>query len=222
MIGIFKKLFGRESNPINEAIDATEDAGLWRQHKSQMMESILGKEHPRPSKARIPFSIGGCVDLHYYPAGIPGTGIATKELSEIAGAGPSNRQLSCYELVMFTRQPLDLGRAQDPETPFGQVHERIRQILIPLARYSSMAELNAHEVLTLPADLKGVGGACLVFDEYARRSDDLVSDFGLLVVIEVFREEMSFALENGVENLLGLLKDAGHYPYTDLDRKPVV
>jgi hypothetical protein len=222
MIGFFKKLFGRESNPINEAIDATEDAGLWKKHKSTLMEAILGKEHPRSTRALIPFSIGGCLDLHYFPAGIAGTGIATKELSEIAGAGPSNRELSCYELVMFTRHPLNLAEAQDPDTAFGQVHDRIRQILIPLARYSSMAELNALEVLTLPADLKGVGGACLVFDEYARRSDELVTDFGLLVVIEVFREELTFALENGADTLLHLLKDAGHYPYTDLDRAPVV
>src|SRR5688572_17018579 len=131
MIGFLKKLLGRESNPINEAIDATEDAGLWRAHKSALMAAMLGAEHPRASKALIPFSIGGCLDLHYYPAGIPGTGIATKELSEIAGAGPSNRELSSYELVMFTRHPLNLAEAQDVGTAFGRVHERIRQILVP-------------------------------------------------------------------------------------------
>jgi hypothetical protein len=32
--------------------------------------------------AIIPYAIGGGLDLYYYPNGLPGTAIATKELSE--------------------------------------------------------------------------------------------------------------------------------------------
>jgi hypothetical protein len=44
----------------------------------------------------------------------------------------------------------------------------------------------------------------------------------LLLCLEVFRSEMEFARENGAEQLLGKLKDAGYYPYSDLNRKPFV
>jgi hypothetical protein len=43
----------------------------------------------------------------------------------------------------------------------------------------------------------------------------------LLLCLEVFRSEMEFARENGSEKLLIKLKQAGHYPYSDLDRQPV-
>jgi hypothetical protein len=223
MFGFLKSIFGGKSSPHGRADAASvEDSEKWYDHKSALMEEVLGKEHTHVMHAIIPFAIGGGLDLYYYPNGIPGTGVATKELSEEAGAGPSNRELTCYELVMFTRLPLDLDAAKDEDTPFGQVHRRINAILNPIARYAGMAELNPYETCEFPPDMETVGGACLVFAEYGRRSDEVVQDFGLLAVIEVFREEMEFARENGGENLIQLLKEAGAFPYTDLDRVPVV
>jgi len=43
----------------------------------------------------------------------------------------------------------------------------------------------------------------------------------LLLCLQVFRSEMEFARENGSEELFKKLKQAGHYPYSDLDRQPV-
>jgi hypothetical protein len=43
-----------------------------------------------------------------------------------------------------------------------------------------------------------------------------------MVVMEIFRKEMDFARANGGAALLEKLKLAGHYPYSDLDRDPVV
>jgi hypothetical protein len=40
--------------------------------------------------------------------------------------------------------------------------------------------------------------------------------------MEVFRSEMEYAMEYGSTLLLDKLKAAGHYPYSDLDRGPVV
>jgi hypothetical protein len=61
----------------------------------------------------------------------------------------------------------------------------------------------------------------LIFDDYARHSNELVDGFGLLAVIEVFRSEMEFARKNGGQMLIDRLKAKGHYPYSDLDRQPV-
>jgi len=46
-------------------------------------------------------------------------------------------------------------------------------------------------------------------------------DMVMHAIIEVFRSEMDFARENGGASLLQRLDDAGHYPYSDLDREPV-
>ena len=70
--------------------------------------------------AIILYAIGGGLDLYDYPNGIPGTAVATKELSALPGEGPSNYVYQCYELVMFTRHPLDLDAAEDEDTAFGR------------------------------------------------------------------------------------------------------
>ena len=49
------------------------------------MESILGPQHGIVMHAIIAYFVGGTLDLYYFPQGIPGVGIATKELSELEG-----------------------------------------------------------------------------------------------------------------------------------------
>ena len=200
---------------------AEEEAQRWYEHKSRLLEASLGREHDMVMHALIPYAVGGALDLYYYPNGIPGTAIATKELSELPNEGSSNSVYRSYELVMFTRHALDLEAAYDEETEFGRVHANITAILNPIARYSAEAELNPHETCEFPEDMERVGGKCLVFDGYAQHSDDVAENFGLLAVIEVFRSEMEFARENGAEELIERLKERGFYPYSDLDREPV-
>lgn len=202
--------------------DTDDEAGQrWYDRKSALMEQMLGKEHDLVMHALIPYAIGGGLDLYYYPNGLPGTAIATKELSELPGEGPSNRVFQCYELVMFTKHPIDLDAVSDESTPFGRAHRVINAILNLIARYSAQAELNPNDTLEFPADMPIVGGRCLIFDGYPSYSDDEQAEFGLLAVIEVFRSEMEYARKNGGAKLLKRLKDKGHYPYSDMDRKPV-
>jgi hypothetical protein len=42
------------------------------------------------------------------------------------------------------------------------------------------------------------------------------------LAIEVFREEMNWARAQGTEKLVERLQAAGAYPFSDLDRAPVV
>jgi hypothetical protein len=199
-----------------------EEAGQqWYDRKSALMEEMLGKEHDMVMHAIIPYAIGGGLDLYYYPNGIPGTAVATKELSELPGEGSSNDVYQCYELVMFTSRPLDLDAAKDEGTPFGRTHSVINAALNRIAPYSAQATLSPNETCEFPTDMPTVGGRCLIFDGYPSYAGDKPAEFGLLAVIEVFRSEMAYARKHGGAKLLERLKAKGYYPYSDLDREPV-
>jgi len=188
---------------------------------SVLMEEVLGPAHDVVMHSIISYSAGGPLDLYYYPHGISGTGIATKELGEDPDQCSTNDVFESYELVMFTRQALHLDVATTTTTPFGAVHSKISAILNAMARYSADATLNPHQTCEFPGDIDRLGGACLIFDAYGIDDLETRRDFGLLLLIEVFRSEMNFARRNGVPALLERLKLAGHYPYSDLDRDPV-
>ncbi|MFN7289510.1 MAG: hypothetical protein ACK5YR_11535 [Pirellula sp.] len=192
----------------------------WHDKKTSLMVDILGREHDMVMHAIIPYAIGGGLDLYYFPNGITGTAIATKELCELPGQGSANDVFDTYELVMFTRQTISLDDAKDESTPFGRIHKSINAILNCIAPYSAQATLNPHETCEFPTDMATVGGKCLIFDAYG--FDGEHSEFGLLLIIEIHRSEMDYAREHGGEELLEKLKQAGHYPYSDMDRSAVV
>ncbi len=214
---MLKKLFGKKKLTEEEEGRLEDD---WYEYKSQLMESILGKEHDMVMHALVPYEVGGVLDLYYYPNDIEGTGIATKELSYAVRDSSSNDKYKKYELVMFTREQLDLDHAHDDQTAFGTAHQNISSILNPIASYSEQAKLNPFETCEFPPDMEKVGGKCLIFSSYKSRSAD-VEDFGLLAVIEIYRSEMEFAMQNGGRFLIDLLQENGHYPYSDMNRKPV-
>ena len=192
----------------------------WYDQKNALKAEILGEEHNMVMHAIIPYALGGGLDLYYFPNGIEGTAVATKELCEIPGEGSSNDVFDLYELVMFTRLPISLDDAQDESTAFGQVHGSINSILNCIASYSSQATLNPCETCEFPEDFERIGGKCLIFDAYG--SDAEHSDFGLLLVMEIHRSEMEYAMKNGGAKLIQKLKKAGIYPYSDMDRSAVV
>ncbi|MGJ8651799.1 MAG: hypothetical protein ACSHX8_00865 [Opitutaceae bacterium] len=204
-----------DAQDLDEEVD-----NAWYDEKSARMELVLGEEHDTVMHAIIPYAIGGGLDLYYYPNGIDGVGIATKELSESACEGSTNDVFETYELLMFTRHELDLGAAKDDSTIFGKAHTNINSILNVIAPYSSQAVLNPKETSEFPKDMEGVGGKCFIFDSY--NYEMTTAEFGMLVVIEIFRSEMEYAREHGGEQLIQKLKGLGHYPYSDLDRKAVV
>lgn len=213
---VFRWLGRRTEGPnLDEAA-----ANAWYAEKDAFLVQQLGAEHDMVMHALIPFAVGGGLDLYYFPNGVPGTAIATKELSELPGEGPSNQDFDNYELVMFTRQQIDLEHAQDENHPFGQMHRTMNGVLNHIARYAAMATLNSSETCEFPEDMEGVGGKCLIFDAYPNASDG--RRLGLLAVIEIFRSELEFKQQHGGAALIDRLKKAGHYPYSELDRVPVV
>lgn len=221
MFNRIKQLFGSKTKEEPSADAEAKLAHAWYDEKSMLMETILGPEHHMVMHALIPYAVGGALDLYYYPHAIPGTGIATKELSDLPGQGSSNKIFSCYELAMFTRHSLDLDQAKDVSTPFGQAHSNINRILNCMAPYSADATLNRNETCEFPAEMEHVGGKCLIFDAYNSPTSELAPGFGILAIIEIHRSEMDFARSASGSELIQRLKAAGHYPYSDLDRDPV-
>lgn len=197
----------------------------WYDRKSGLMAELLGPEHDMVGHSVIPYAVGGGLDLYYYLKGIAGTAIATKELCEERGEGSSNDIFDNYELVMFTRHRFSIEDPQSESTPFGTARRTINAILNCMGRYSAEATLNPYETCEFPEEMEPVGGRCLIFDAYGDDSwqeNEESSEFGLLAIIEIHRSEMEWAQENGGEELLSKLKEAGCYPYSDLDRPAVV
>ena len=189
--------------------------------KSKGLEEVLGKSNDLVGHAIIPFEIGGAVDMYYYPNGIRGTGFATMELIQPDGTGPIPNRNGTYELVAFTKLPYTSDTTETH--PFNLIERRTCGIFTAIGSYSFEAKLEPGETMEIPDD-EGQN-KYVIFDDYKPdKKDFLIGDMkhGLLLVIEVFRDEMEYAMENGSKELLKKLKERGYYPYSDLDRPSVI
>lgn len=193
--------------------------------KQAALERILGPMHNIVGHAIIPFQVGGAVDMYYFPNGIPGTGFATMELIEPDGSGPKPNNIGTYELVTFTRQKIPSSDwMEDENHPFNDIFTRMRGIMTSVGFYSFQAVLNPGETCEIPSGGEGEPNYCLIFDEYKQQGVEFEIDgkkHCLLLVIEVFRSEMEYAMENGSATVINKLKEKGYYPYSDLEREPV-
>lgn len=220
-MNFIKKLFGKSDKPTPREFTEQEN-DLDYEQKTKGLENVLGKMHDLVGHAIIPFAVGGAVDMYYFPNHIKGTGFATMELLEPDGTGPLPNSLGTYELVAFTRH--DYNNNDEIPTPFNLIERKVCGIFTTIGFFSREAILNPNETCELPNG-EGEENTCLVFDLYEPDGRKLtVGDrqHHLLLCLQVFRSEMDFARKNGSKELFKKLKDAGHYPYSDLDRKAVV
>ncbi len=220
MMNFLKKLFGKSDKPTPKEFTEQEHE-LDYEQKSQGLENVLGKMHDLVGHAIIPFAVGGAVDMYYFQNHIKGTGFATMELLEPDGTGPLPNRLGTYELVAFTKH--DNNNNEDEQTAFNLIERTICGIFTAIGFFSREAVLNPNETCEIPNG-EGEENSCLVFDLY--EPDNKKFKIGdrqhhLLLCLQVFRSEMEFSRTNGSEELFKKLKDAGHYPYSDLDRQPV-
>jgi len=226
MFGWVKRLFGgsggKDEAAAAEAARNEEAARAWYERKTKLLAETLGEEHDMVMHAIVPFAMGGGLDLYYYPKGIEGLGVATKELCELPDEGSTNDAWDNYELVMFTKHALVMEDAKDVDTTFGRMHMRMNAILNIVAAYSGDVPLNPNETCEFPEDTEDVGGACLILAEYGVHTDSIGGQFGIMLVMEVFRSEMEYAREEGTEELIALLQARGAYPYSDMAREAVV
>ena len=130
------------------------------------------------------------------------------------------------------------GREKPVESPEEKKRADLHRVLTNLAFYvcSEGVEVNGYETLEFPQEFEDeqLAGRCFIFDELPaaapvpiptsldERSPLDGKRFGVLLAIEVFRDEMNWAREQGTEKLVERLKAAVAYPFSDLDRNPVV
>lgn len=222
-MSFFKNLFGKKNNTVEiTSREFTEEE--YNKHyelKVQGLENVLGKVHGVVGHAIIPFSIGGAVDMYYFTDHSKGTGFATMELLDPDGNGPKQNRLGTYELVAFTK--LSYNDNEENPTEFNKIERRFCGIFTTIGNYSSQAILNPFETIEVPNSTDE--NNCLILDHYKPENKEFIigeRNHHLLLCLEVFRSEMEFARNNGSAKLIELLKDKGFYPYSDLDRNPVV
>ncbi len=220
-MGFFKKLFGKKETPVERAF-TQDDHDKDYELKLKGLENMLGPMHSLVGHAVIPFAVGGAVDMYYFPNHLKGTGFATMELLDPDGNGPLENRIGTYELVAFTKYDYDTN--EETQTPFSLIERTACGFLTAIARFSSQAVLNPKETIEVPRG-EGQENLCLVFDLYEPEGTKFKigeRNHHLLLCMQVFKNEMDYARENGSDKLFELLKDQGVYPYSDLDRASVL
>jgi Suppressor of fused protein (SUFU) len=213
-------MFGRkQAAPEAKPQVSQEDFERYYAHKTAALEAVLGPMADTVGHAIVPFAMGGAVDMYYFPNALPGTAFVTMELVEPGQPEPMPGPLGPYEFIGFTKLPY--SSSESPE--WQSIERRLCGIFSMLGLYSRQAVLKPGDTMEMPAD-ETHDAKCLVFDAYVNPAADFVVDgraYGLLLVIEVLRSEMEFAMQEGTGELLDRLKAAGHYSYSDLSREPV-
>lgn len=188
--------------------------------KTQGLENIFGPMFNIVGHAVIPFAIGGSVDMYYFKEHVNGTVFATMELIEPDGTGPIPNDFGTYELVAFTKEHYD---ATNELSSFNLIERRMCSIFTSIGHYSRDAVLNPKDTIEIPNE--NGDNYYLVLDNYQSKGKVFMignKSHHLLLCIQIFKSEMGFAIQNGSEKLLSLLKKHGFYPYSDLDRPSVV
>ena len=220
-MGFLNRIFGKKETSIETEFTDEEyekDYDL----KSEGLENVLGKMHDLVGHALIPFAVGGAVDMYYFPNHIKGTGFATMELLDPSGNGPKRNRIGTYELVAFTKH--DYNTSEETQTPFNLIERKACGFLTAIGMFSSEAVLNPKETIEVPNG-ENEENTCLIFDLYEPEGKKFKigdREHHLLLCMQVFRSEMDYAREYGSDELFKILKEKGIYPYSDLDRVPVI
>jgi len=210
-----------------------EQWGKYYEAKKTALEEILGPMDSMVGHSLIPFDIGGALDMYYFSSCMPGTVFCSMELIDPGGEGPMPSRIGTYELISCTKhkntsttkEPFEERKKRIEEgriTPFEKINQRICGNMTMVSRYSFEAILNPGETCELPTEDEII---CVIFDKFG--SDGVPfkvkgKQHGLLLCIEIFRSEMEYAMKHSSGELLAKLKKAKAYPYSDLDREPVV
>lgn len=221
MLKRLKDLFTIKKKQEPESRFTDEQYSQHSESKKQGLEKLLGEMYHLVGHAIIPFQVGGTVDMYYFPNALDGTGFATMELIEPDGSGSKPSSIGTYELIAFTKYKI--GDEINKEK-FEHIERRICGTFTVLGNYSYEAQLNPLETVEVPVHEKEAN-RCVILDEYKNPNMSFMignKKHGLLLVIEVFRSEMEYAMMYGSESMLSKLKEKGYYPYSDLDREVLV
>lgn len=205
-----------------------EDVSRHFQQKQAAVERILGP-FSDVRRAYLPALPGGPIDLYRFERALPGTVFATLDLIFPDGQGPQRNPYGTYELLACTRlraapspTPLFKRESDRSRAPYERMADRLAYLLTVLARSSGERVLAPGDTAELPYGARDQ--LCLLFDRFDRPAALRLGKkkHHLLLCMEIFPAELAYARQSGTARLLSLLQAAGHYPYSDLDRAPVV
>jgi hypothetical protein len=94
-----------------------------------------------------------------------------------------------------------------------------------IGRYSTQAKLNPYETMEFPEDMDVVGGKCLILDILSEPyvcKETKNRKFGLMLIMEIHRDEMEFAMQQKGKELIEIFKDKNIYPFTGINRKSTI
>lgn len=199
--------------------------------KTRALEKILGPMENPVGHAVIPFFLGGGLDLYYFCSSyVPGTVIASMELINSDGSGPKRNRLGTFELVMCTRHRFQTDPSTDTVSVRSRgsrddlIRNRIWVNMTTVAQYVQTNKIEPGDTCEIPYESTD-DRRYIVVDEFdTHRIPFLIEGkrYGLLLCIEVHESEMEFARQQGTKALFKRMKEADVYPYSDLDRDPVV
>lgn len=224
---MFKWIKKITTNPRRDSL-SEEMYQQFQQQKQDGLERVLGPMNDLMIHSLIPYPVGGTVDMYFFCEKIPGTIIATMELVEPDGTGSKPNRYGTFELIACTKhlveaKPYEVFDYEKLDTPFSQIQGQIRHLLTSVGRYSEIAALNPGETCEIPNENEP--NNFLIFDRFDNPDNPFTigdNKHNLLLVMEIFPSECSYARENGSSALFALLKEKGYYPYSDLEREPVI
>ncbi len=212
---MFKNLFGGKKKNLSEA-----ELEAWYERVSQQLEAALGPAHDKVLHLIVSDPDYGPFDTRFFFTHVPGTVMVTSGLARPGEGRATNSLYKTFDMAIITR--LRVGDKETLEDVAGKTPGGlVRVALNSVTTYAVDAQIEPGNTLEFPPDFDDyVGGRCFVVTDYA--SDSFSPDYGLMLVMEIHRDEMAFALENHGDQLIEKLKAAGVFPYSDLERPSVI
>ena len=181
---------------------------LWWDARISALENVLGKCDDTVGHGLIPFhfgpEMGGAADIVYFRNHIDGLVSVTSEL--IGCDDQLSNDQGSYELMICSRDSADEWGAN---------------IIGQLAHYTLEAALEPGQTMDIgPAVPEGSTIAAFLFCDYGRFT---VRDrnAGLILCMGITTDELAQCRAGNRPQVEKALKDAGIYPFTDLNRNSV-
>jgi hypothetical protein len=187
--------------------------------KAAALEKVLGRMHGYVGHSIIPYEIGGAVDMYYFPQPDGSTAFATMELLGFDGREPARSDVGTYELVAFTKHSVVVP---DSNPPFDAIERRLRALFTNIGGYCEKAVLNSGDTAEVPVN-DDEPNACILFRTFDGQVPFTIGSrrHGLLLVTEIFPDEMALSRAHGSDELVARLSRAGYFPRSDMDRESV-
>ncbi|MBI1783369.1 MAG: suppressor of fused domain protein [Sphingobacteriales bacterium] len=173
----------------------------------EKLKGILGEPDDTVFHSVVPFDFGwdagGGADVYIYKNHIDGVVYITGDL---VGQQQQKSDAGNYELMICHRTDTEWG----PD------------LISNLAFYTLDASLNSGETMDLGGNfiLEDSKITALIFDKYSDFKIDNV-DYGLMLLIGITEDELSWKNENGGAALIEKLKEHKIYPFTDINRESI-